>query len=315
MKDISQYIGIFLGVVYGLFVRVIVDIDSIGDYYGIYSVTFIWITPIIIGLIPILFTSNEVYKSNLKLFFYPITTVLLFLITAVVSGLEDFICFIIIGFPFIIASGFLGFMVGILLKKRVENKKLYSVLLIPFLINPIESLLPNKSELYVVSSEIVIHNIPENIFPNLLNVPVIADHEFKEGMYNSLGVPRPMYSQMFSDSSGTYRIGYFTENLRLYEYVTAIRENEFVNFKIDLSKSVLRDKPTDQHVLKNSYFHFENISYSLHSIGVNQTKVVLSCEYQISSKMNFYANYWAKSIITDFEERLLASLKLKLDEL
>ncbi len=117
-----------------------------------------------------------------------------------------------------------------------------------------------------------------------------------------------------TNENQTFRIGHFTDDLKLFEYVTEIRENEFVNFKIDLSKSQLRATPTDQHLLKSNYFNFENISYTLEYISDNETKIILNCEYKIDSKMNFYANFWAKSIIGDFEERLLNSLKLKLEK-
>ena len=109
------------------------------------------------------------------------------------------------------------------------------------------------------------------------------------------------------------RIGKFTDDLELFEYVTELEENKYVNFKIDISKSKLREKPTDQHVLKGNYFKFENINYRLEKINSTQTKITLSCEYQINSKLNWYGNFWAESIIHDFEKRLLQSLKLKLD--
>lgn len=111
-----------------------------------------------------------------------------------------------------------------------------------------------------------------------------------------------------------HRIGHLTDNLKLYEFVSDIKTNEFVNFKIDLSKSQLRNTPTDQHLLKSHYFQFENINYTLIELSKNETKVILNCDYKIDSKMNYYANFWAKSIIVDFEKRLLNSLKIKLEK-
>lgn len=314
MRDKFQYLGLLLGVLYGLIIRVINDNDRFHDFYSIYSITFIWITPVVIGLVPILFSANEIYKSKVKLFFYPFLTVVLFLIAALITRIEDLICLLIIGLPFLLASGILGVLLGLFVRKRLRSKNLYSILLIPLLLNPLENLLPNKIKRYKVSSEIIILNSPENIFPNLLNVPLIADEEYNNGFFQIIGIPRPMYSTTFIEDDKLYRIGQFTDNLKLYEYVSEIRNNNFVNFKIDWSKSQLRDIPTDQHLLKSEYFDFENINYTLIKISPNQTKVILSCDYKIESKMNFYANFWAKSIIQDFEKRLLESLKLKLEQ-
>lgn len=312
MKQKFQYLGIFLGVIYGLLIRILGDNEILEDYYNIYSISFLWVTPIIIGLLPILFSSNEIYKA--KIFFYPIITVILFLITALITRIEDLLCLLIIGLPFLLIAGLIGLLLGTFVKDRVKDKKLYSIILIPFLINPIENLIPNKEEIYNVSSEIIINKNKAEIFPNLLSVPTISENEFTNGFYQAIGIPRPINSEIFTNGNQIFRIGHFTDDLKLYEYVSEIKESEFVNFKIDLSKSQLRATPTDQHLLKSNDFNFENINYTLEYISDSETKIILSCDYRIESKMNFYANFWAKSIIGDFEERLLKSLKLKLEK-
>lgn len=314
MKQKSQYLGIFLGVIYGLIIRILGDNEIFEDYYNIYSISFLWVTPIVIGLFPILFSSNEIYKSKAKLFFYPIITIILFLIAALITRIEDLVCLLIIGLPFLLVAGVIGLLLGAFVKDRIKDKKLYSIILIPLLLNPIENLIPNKEEVYSVSSEIVINKNKAEIFPNLLSVPTISDDEYKNGFYQKIGIPRPVNSEILTNENQMYRIGHFTDDLKLYEYVSEIKENEFVNFKIDLSKSQLRETPTDQHLLKSNYFNFENINYSLEYISETKTKIILNCDYKIESKMNFYANFWAKSIIGDFEKRLLESLKTKLEK-
>src|SRR5690606_36453460 len=121
--------------------------------------------PIVIGLFPILFSSNESYKSKTKLFFYPIITIILFLIVALVTRIEDLVCLLIIGLPFLLVAGVIGLLLGAFVKDRIKDKKLYSIILIPLLLNPIENLIPNKEEVYSVSSEIVINKNKAVIFP------------------------------------------------------------------------------------------------------------------------------------------------------
>lgn len=309
----SQFIGIILAVVYGLIIRLLFD-DTLNSNLGsVFSITFIWVTPVIIGLIPIVFSGTEIYRSSLKLFFYPMLAVVLYLIVALVTKLEDVICILIIGVPSIISSGLLGLLLGLIVRKRMDNKKMYAILVLPFILIPIENLFPSKVYTYNVMTEIIINQSREEVFPNLLEVPTILDAEYKSGFYQSIGIPRPIESKLYVHNDRMYRIGKFTDNLQLYETVSMLKENEYVNFKIDLKKSTLRNKPTDQHVLNGNYFKFENINYTLIPITENKTKVILNCEYTINSKMNIYANFWAKSIIEDFEERLLSSLKLKLE--
>jgi hypothetical protein len=307
----SEYIGIFLGVLYGLFIRFCTDFSSYVE--NIFSVTFIFIVPAIIGVIPILFSQTNIYKSRKKMFFYPILTIIVYQFALLFTRLEDVVCVLIVGLPSIIIAGILGLIVGTIVKNRINSKKLYSIILLPLLLFPLENLLPEKEETFNVKTSIVINNQPEVIFPNLINVPTITESEYENGFYQLIGIPRPLKSIAFKENNQHFRIGKFTDKLELYEYITAIDQNKFVNFKIDLEKSILRDKPTDQHVLKGDYFKFENINYTITKINSKQSRLTLSCDYKLISRLNRYGDFWARSIIKDFETRLLKSLKLKLD--
>ena len=75
---ISQYLGIVLGASYGLLIRLLGGLEAFSGFYNIYSITFIWITPFVISLIPFLIPSNELYKSKARSFFFPVLAVLLF---------------------------------------------------------------------------------------------------------------------------------------------------------------------------------------------------------------------------------------------
>ena len=80
----KQYLGIILGALYGLVFRLVCeskgDVDRVYDGYNIYSISFIWVLPIVISIIPILFAREEILKSKWKQFFYPFLSVLLFFI-------------------------------------------------------------------------------------------------------------------------------------------------------------------------------------------------------------------------------------------
>lgn len=305
----SQYLGFVLAIVYGLTFRLIADVDGMEDLYSIYSITFIWIVPILMGLLPILFSSNKIYLSKLKLIFYPIITIFLFLIITLVTRLEDIFCLLILGIPFFISAGVIGILLGTFVKNKVINKKLYSIFLVPFILNPVENMLPNTIEEFYVEKTIIINKSKVEVFPNLLEVKTIGEEQYGNGFFQMIGIPKPLKSKIYHKNESTYRIGYFTEDFKLFESIDEFRENEFVSFQIHLNKSKLRDKPTDIHLIKSDYFKFGKISYKLIEVNKNATKVVLSCNYTLNSKMNFYANFWAKTIIADFEERLLKSIK------
>lgn len=313
IKTVSQYLGFILGIIYGLVFRLISDVESLDGYYNVYSITFIWIIPTLIGLFPIMFSSSKLYLSPLKLVLYPIITICLFLITTLVTGLEDFFCLLIIGIPFFIAAGVVGILLGAYMKDKINNKRIYSIFLLPLILNPAENLIPNKSEEFKVEHSIIINKNRAEIFPNLLEVQTINEKQYGNGFFQIVGIPQPISSKMYNDGENSYRIGYFTDNFKLYESIDQSIENEFVSFQIHLDKSQLRNKPTDLHLVQSDYFKFGKISYTLISESEHTTKVILSCDYTLNSKMNTYANFWAEKIISDFEKRLLKSIKSNLE--
>ena len=313
----KQYIGIILGGLYGLGVRFFLNprensTSEIFDYYNIYTISFIWILPIAISIIPILFAKNEVLASKWKQFVFPFLSVLLFFIFTLSSGIEDWLCILIIAFPFLLTAGIIGLILGPIIKNRNSNK-LYSIVLLPFILSPVETLIPNKSEHFSVESKIIIETDKQTVWNNLIEVPEIKDNEYEKGFFNYIGVPRHIKSELEIINDTEYRIGYFTDELKLYETISKVEPLKFVEFNIHISESELRDLPTDKHLLKSDYFSFNNISYEIREITPNKTELILSCDYILNSKMNGYANFWAEKIIKDFENRLLNSLKLKIE--
>lgn len=313
----KQYLGILLGALYGFVIRYLLNysdnsLSHIYDYYNIYTISFIWILPIVISVIPILFAKKEILDSKWKQFTFPILSVFLFFIFTLSSKIEDWLCILIIAFPFLLVAGIVGLILAPIIKNRSSNK-LYSVVLLPFIFSPIESLIPNKVEYYKVESTVVIKTDKETIWQNLIEVPEIKENEYEKGVFNYIGVPRPIKSTLEIINGKEYRIGYFSDDLKLYETISKVDSLNFVEFNIHIEESELRDLPTDKHLLKSDYFTFDNISYELKVISKNKTELFLSCNYTLDSKMNGYANFWADKIIRDFERRLLKSLKLKIE--
>jgi len=309
----TKYIGILLGAFYGIVLRILGGMYLFQDFYSIYSISFIWITPIIIGLIPIFFSSNELYKSKLELFFYPVVAMIFFGMITLATGLEDILCLLILGFPFLLIAGLTGLIIGSIIKNSKVDKKIYSILLLPLFLNPVEHLLPNQTNNYTIESKVIINENDKIIWSNIIEVPEIKVEEYEYGFFNYIGVPRPIKSVLETHNNKVYRVGYFTDNLKLYETISEMQKYRFVNFKIDIYKSELRNTPSDQHLLRSNYFFFENISYTLKPINDKQTELILTCDYTIESKMNGYANFWAEKIIKDFEVRLLNTLKYKVE--
>ncbi|MBC5835897.1 hypothetical protein G6N05_13645 [Flavobacterium sp. F372] len=312
----KEYIGILLGALYTILFRyldgfhfesVLITID-----FSVNSFTFFLLVPMVVGILPILIAQNEIDNSRWKHFLYPIISNLFFIVYALLFKLEDLGCGIIILPPLLLVSGIIGLLVGLLLKRK-NNNKLYSVLFLPFLFVPIENLITNQDISHDVESNIIINNNSTYIWNNIIEVPEIKKHEYQRGFFSYIGIPYPIKSKIEIIGNEKFRMGYFSDGLILAESIEEMEPNKMIRFKIHIDKSKLRNTPMDQHVLKNDYFQFSSISYHLKQVGNGQTKLTLKCKYKINSMMNAYANFWAYHIIKDFEVRLLNALQVKFD--
>lgn len=309
-----RYLGIILGGLYGLIYRMLCERNEVEFFdLNVFSVSFIWILPIAIGLIPLLTAREEVTKSRYRSILYPIYSVLMFFLMAFASRLEDLVCILILSLPFIVVAGLTGFIVG-KIQNRNNSKKLLSIILLPFLFAPIEANFSNQKNIYSVQSTTIIKASASEIWTNIIEVPEIRESEYDYGFFNYIGIPRPIKSQLEEINGEEYRIGYFTDDLKLFEKIVEIDTLNYVEFEIELEKSHLRDLPTDKHILQSDYFVFEDISYQLIELDNGRTELKLNCNYSMDSKMNWYANFWAKRIIKDFELKLLKVLKSKIED-
>ena len=74
---ISNYLGILIGSIYGLTMRIVFEVNIL-VFTDLFSITFIWITPVIIGITPMLFATKEQLSSIGYRVSRPFYTILLF---------------------------------------------------------------------------------------------------------------------------------------------------------------------------------------------------------------------------------------------
>ncbi len=300
----KQYFGIILIVFYSLLIRYLANIHVI----EVNSIAFMFVTPAVISFIPFFLKDRKFLDNNVKIIFFPIISILLFLILAVINRWEDLACFIIIGFPYILVS--IG--VSFILKWRFQNnndklnKNALSIFILPILIGNIEKQLPKIKSTYTISNAIIINESTPKVYLKLLAVPNLTQVNEK-GLLNIIGIPQPIYSS-YNKISNT-RFGYFENHIVLKEKVIENKINEKLVFKIIDKESNFKSSPTLLHIFETKNLEFNNITYTLTKISNNQTKLQLSTEFILNSNLRWYGKFWSNLIINDFESNLLKSLK------
>lgn len=305
----KQYLGIILSVIYALAIRLLGEMDVI----EINSISFLIITPILIGFVPFFFKQTDFLRSTFKVIGFPIISVLLFLLIAVISRLEDVACYIIIGFPYVLISATVSLILRSIFedKNKGIHKNALPIYLLPILFGMMEKQLPKQETELTISNEISINSNAQTIWNNLLDVPDLKN-ERKSSFIHILGIPRPIKSSY--DAKTNIRLGYFENDIILNESIVENIHLEKMTFKINLDHSNLKNSPTLQHVLENKNIEFKHITYQLSAINGEETKLKLTTSFTVHTNISFYGKFWSKLIIEDFETNLLQSLKSAIEK-
>lgn len=307
---IKQFLGIILSAIYALIIRVLAEWNLI----EINSISYLIVAPVALGFVPFYFKGGRFRKSISVAILYPLISVLIFLVIAIITNLEDLLCFIIIGSPYIVLSVCASIILYYLTKEKKEeeiNKSSLSVLLLPVLFGMIEKELPKVKTDLSVSNTIVI-DLPDTLVWNhLFEIPDLSQAN-SPGFINYLGVPQPLRSTY--DSITNTRLGYFEKGIRLHESIVEQQDYRKLVFAINIDQSRFGSHPTLNHILKGENMEFKQIQYELKSLKNGRTLLKLSTNYSIHSNLPFYGKFWSTRIIDDFERKLLGSLKLVLEK-
>jgi hypothetical protein len=294
-------VGITLGIAYGLVTRLV-----FGQKATLASVTYLFIIPTILGIIPLMFADNDKLKSFKNIIFILWLTVATFFLILILFGIEDFICLLVLAAPFFIL-GTIGALIYRLVQinRQKSRGKILTLVILPFLFAPIEEYIKSPSDTFHVKSEVIIDATPEIIWSNIVEVQTVDPKEYNAGFFNSIGIPRPISATVDKKDLGGQRIGNFEGGLKFIETITKYEENKIVSFDIKIDPETVRQKVFDQHVLKGNCFNFVDATYELTDLKNGQVKLTLSSGYQLTSTINFYGKFWGDIILTDFQDRLL----------
>ena len=307
------YGGILIGGLYGLLMRFLFGVSFRGsnfEFADLFSVTFVWIVPIIVGLTPLIFATREDLEDVAVRFSRPALSVLAFFIFCFITGLEDIICLIIIAIPFLTVAGISGAIFGsLILYIRKKRGILYSILLLPFLTGILEPNFPTPTEKFETTSSLIINADKSKIWQNIVRVNKIAESEYKKGLFNYAGIPRPLYAELDVDKFGGTRIGHFEGGLKFQENIIKWSKEKSITFDIKIIPSAKSRTIFERHMLNGQHFKFLNATYELKEISKERTELSLTTTYQLDTKLNFYGEFWGQILLTDFQDRLIQVIK------
>ena len=317
-KYYATYGGILIGGLYGLLMRIFFGVGFKGSGFSfadLFSITFVWVVPIIVGLTPLIFSGREHLEDTAYRIFRPVLSVLTFFIFCFITQLEDIICLIIIAFPFLIVAGISGLIFGgIILRYRKKKGIMYSLFLLPFLTGIIEPTFPTPIENYETTSSIIINATKSEIWNNIVSVDKIQGKEYKKGLFNYAGIPRPLFAEIDKDTIGGKRTGHFEGGLKFQENIIEWNKNNAVTFDIKIIPSTTTRTIFERHMLNGQHLKFLTATYNIIEISNKQSELFLTTKYELDTKINFYGDFWGQQLLTDFQNRLIKVIKTRCEK-
>ncbi|MEJ1239711.1 hypothetical protein WBG78_16360 [Chryseolinea sp. T2] len=304
-------IGILVGIAYAIITRI-----AFGEKAMLASVTYLFLIPTVLGMVPLLFASHEQLRSYRNFIFIPWLVVGSSLMMMVALDLEGLICLIILGAPFFMLATLGAFIVRLVqLNRESKNKgKIIGLLILPFLLSPAENFVTSPSEVYEAKNTVIISSTAANIWENIVEVDEISTDEYESGFFNDLGIPRPVSASVDNRKVGGHRIGHFGGGLVFNELITHYDSLKKVAFEIDVDSKTVSDNVFDQHVLNGNYFRFVDATYTLTELPDGRVELALASKYQLTSKINFYGKFWGDIILEDFQSRLLVVIRKRCEQ-
>ena len=319
MRTLSpKYIGIILGVLYGISIRVFLEFSDVFNFGSLVTISFMFLVPIAIGYIRIYFEcklyKSMSYKQMAVKAWQPI---FVFLLVSVVTLLEGSICVAMALPAFMLFASIGGVLAGFVHRKlEKESKKVVmSVALIPLILSPLEVNFLKLSQTYEVKNSIVINAPIDVVWRQLANVSYIAEGEFPMSFSQLIGIPRPLQADMDAQGVGAVRTSKWQKNIVFKEVITDWQPNKQMLYQFDIDPNLIPDNALDKHVkLGGEYFSPLYGGYYLAGTVNGQTVLTLKTTVEDNTNFTIYSRLWGEFIFQDFHNSLLKLMKSRAEK-
>ena len=298
---------ILIPTLYALVLRFFFGIETWRDLFTVMSVSFLFCLPTIVGALAVYYSSVEQARRPAYRIFAPWIPVMLFFVITLALSWEGWACWIMV-LPLFLGAASIGGLIGAHFKLRKKDDKLYMsiLVLLPFLLAPLERMVGAIPGTYRAYTYIDINSTPGKIWENVTRVKEIPEREDKGWLTRRLGFPRPVKAELNYLGKGAYRKAIFTNGLVFHETVTEYIHEKKMVFSIKAYPHEIPSTTMDEHVvIGGRYFDVLNGTYELEKLSDKTYRLHLYSHFKLTTTFNFYASWWAKWIMKDIQNNIL----------
>ena len=298
--------GLTIGVVYAFLVMLLVM-----SQHRSVSVAYIFMLPVVLGIIPVLFSTKEqlqLYKTVLVL---PWAITMTFFFLSFLHGFEGMICLVIIVGPFVLIGSLAAFIFRFIkLRSQGSGTRMYVSLLLPFAVLLVENHVAPVNSIQTVETKMVIAARPEQVWGHVKNVRHIRPEEIQPHFIHLIGIPWPLDGRLDKEGVGGTRYIAWEKGIKFRETIKQWKEGQGFTYNIVVDPASIPPTTLDEHVMiGGAYFDVVEGSYQIDKLDPAHSLVTLTCTYRITTNLNAYGRLWANFILDDFNEMILEVIK------
>jgi hypothetical protein len=309
--------GILIGAAYGLAVRYGLAKPQLHPFISTISTAFLFVCPFSVGAIAVLWGAERGTALPIGRQIGLATSAMgLFLLAMFATLLEGLICIVLVVPVFLIAS-IVGGLVGGAVHNytRTHRSTLPALALLPFLVGPLESLLPPQHSEQTVTNSLHIAAAPAAVFDGLANVRNIQPSELGFTFVHLIGLPRPIEAQMEGKGQGSVRTSRWEKQVWFQEVITESDRPRTLRYRFVVPKGAIPREALDEHVeINGEYFDLIDGGFTLTPTPDGGTDLSLTTRFVNKSRLKVYGNLWGHLVLKDFHRAILGLMKSRSEQ-
>ena len=185
-------------------------------------------------------------------------------------------------------------------------------MLLPFVLAPCETLLPNLPARYEAYTYADIHAPAARIWANVVRVRTIPEQADHGTLTRFLGFPRPIRAELDYAGVGGSRQAIFSKDLVFKEVVLEYADQKKMRFSITANPHDIPSTTMDKHVvIGGDYFDVLDGTYELERLNDSACRLQLYSHFTLKTTFNFYAALWARWIMKDIQNNILQVIQTR----
>jgi len=309
-----QALGIVLGILWGMCIRLSVSVPLLAPVFTIMSIGFLFLSPFTLGYLTICAIPPEQPLGKLQIVFLPWMSAIGSMCVAGLLGFEGAICLIMAAPGWLLLSSIGGIIGAIIRKRRQADLHTYTflILMLPYAVSGVESILPSPLTIYRSENSLPMACSKSEVWDEIRAVAPIKKDELTYSLTRFMGFPDPVEAKLVGEGVGAIREASFTGGVLFTETITTWEPNRALAFRIRANTEHIPRTTLDEHVtIGGEFFDMLTGRYDIQTMSDGLLLLRLSSEHRLSTHFNAYASLWSRAIMSSIQKNILQVVKTR----